>query len=286
MLAYDDVAKKTISTTQGISDEFDKLADAAETEKGKFFKQLIDHWKATGVPSVLDKTKEIQDLDRHIVRIKEIYLSLIGESADRKEEFERKLALVETEYQLRLKDKDDELEQKDSSLKGVTELYEDQLKDNEKLVNDIAEVKKTLVLTERVVGNLETEKTGLERRIADLEPLAEANKELQRINGALEKDVKGLAEKKAELIKEAENREKEHGRQIEALNSQFGTKIELLKLEHEKAVLELRKQFADELAKLKEANDAVVDGLKNRIHDLESEKNGLLEEILKLKTGE
>ncbi len=288
--------KYAVSTTTKTAEEFRELAESVGLNQGELFSGMIRMYKASNAANGVNKAKEIQDLGRHLNRVEEIFVALVNELGDYKEQAQREIQTLTLENAEKLRVKGEEIDELKMNLQTMKEMYREQTDRAEKVEKTAEEARRTIELIEKANRRLEEENDTLRTRVQDLEALAIENNELKKQAGDLRKDYDASISKLAALEQTTEQKAAEYKEKIEKIRAGHKEELEKLKLahkaeserlrlEHEREKFEIEKALTNAADELKAKKDSEIDGLKNRVYELETEKNKLVEELLKLRAN-
>ncbi|AVX40765.1 hypothetical protein CTH_10001 (plasmid) [Carboxydocella thermautotrophica] len=247
-LPEDDRTKKfAVSTTEATAEEFKRLAESAGLSQKDLFAAMIDLYKANNAVAGVNKAKEIQDLTRHLKRVEEIFVAVVNELGDCREEAQRSIQMLQRQ-------KNEEIDLLKQELQSLRSLYYEQRNKAEEYERTANEARRTIELIEKANARLDEENNVLRQRLQELEQ---------------------LGEEKTRLLQENET--------LAARVLAYQAEIEKLKLEHDKEKFQLERALTAAADEQKRKMDAEMDALKARIHELETEKNKIFEELLRLR---
>lgn len=293
--AEDDRTKKfAVSTTEATADEFKKLADNLGLSQKDLFGAMIELYKASNAVAGVSKVKEIQDLSRHLKRVEEIFVGVVNELGDCREESQRTIQTLHQEHTEKIRQKNEEIDSLKLDLQTVRTMYQEQREKAEEQERIASEARRTIDLIEKANARLEEDNNILRQRVQNLEQLDQENKDLQNQVSELQKESEALSSQVAELEKAAEMKAAAHKEELEKIKSDHKVAIEKIKAEHraeidkshlahEKEKFQLEKTLAAAADELKKRKDVEIDDLKARMHEMETEKNKMVEELLTLR---
>lgn len=286
--------KYAVSTTTKIADEFRNLAKNIGLEQGELFSSMIELFKASNVFHGVNKTKEIQDLGRHLRRVEEIFVAVVNELGDCREESQRTVQTLLQESTEKIRLKGEEIDSLKLDLQTVRTMYQEQKEKAEDQERTASEARRTIELIEKANARLEEDNNILRQRVQNLEQLDQENKDLQNQVSELQKESEALSSQVAVLEKAAEMKAAAHKEEIDKIKSDHKVTVEKIKAEHkaeidkshlahEKEKFQLEKTLAAAADELKKRKDVEIDDLKTRMHEMETEKNKMVEELLTLR---
>jgi len=287
--------KYAVSTTTKTAEEFRDLADSVGLHQGELFSGMIKMYKASNAVNGVNKTKEIQDLGRHLNRVEEIFVALVNELGDCREQAQRDFQTLTSENAEKLQAKGEEIDQLKANLQTMKEMHQEEKDRAEELEKAAGEAKQTNELIAKANIRLEEENEAFRQRVQKLEHLAVENNELKNQMEKLRKENEASVLKLAALEEKAEQKVVEYKEKIEKIRVGHREELEKIKLahkaetgkiqlDHEREKFEVEKTMGTAADELKVKKDNEIDGLKNRVYELETEKNKLIEELLKLQT--
>jgi myosin heavy subunit len=291
----DKATKYAVTTTENTAEEFRKLADGLGITQKDLFSSMIELFKASNAVNGVNKTKELQDLGRHLKRIEEIYVALVNELGDHKQDSKLAIEQLMTDHTEKLKLKNEEIDRLNLDLDVTKELFKEAQAKAEQAIKTQASTEQILDVIKKANQRLEEDNNTLEERNKQLEPLYEENMKLQQEsnviidnNTKLQQENESFLKKVSELepyveksgqLQEVVNRLTQ---EKEAQDRNHKKAIDEMQLQHKMDLFELEKKLSAETRKALDQKDSEIDELRIKLHELETDKNKLLEDFLKL----